>query len=178
MKPLVAPVALTPDAYAPYGHVIMASPRGEAGSTANMGTARRFQRLAELVSTRPDSATPNACLFRCQPRLAWPMELSLLEKHEASTQLFSPMNASRYLVIVALGGDTPDLSTLAAFVASGTQAITYRPGVWHHPMIALDAETDFFCLVWEDGTARDCTVVHYAAGDRPTVTLDAPPERR
>ena len=32
---------------------------------------------------------------------------------------FIPMNASRFIVLVALGGDHPDLSTLAAFVAGG-----------------------------------------------------------
>lgn len=178
MNRTLATRPLTADAYAPYGHVLMASPRGEAGSPANEGTARRFHRLAELVNGRPGVATANASVFRCQPRTAWPMQLALLEKHPASTQLFSPMNAERYLVIVALGGDAPDLGTLAAFVATGRQAITYHPGIWHHPMIALDAETDFFCLVWEDGSADDCTLVHYPADARVTVALDALPEGR
>ncbi len=44
--------------------------------------------------------------------------------------MFSPMgNAKRYLVIVAQGGDVPDLDTLGCFVASGVQAINYNPGV-------------------------------------------------
>jgi ureidoglycolate lyase len=162
---------LTSDAYAPYGDVLMAAPRGEAGLSANQGTARRFDRLGTLENLRPGVAAPNAAVFRCAPRLVFPSRLALLEKHPASTQVFVPMNAQRYLVVVALGGDAPDLSTLAAFVASGTQAISYRPGVWHHPMIALDAETDFFCLVWEDGTAGDCVVVSYDADAQPLVLL-------
>jgi ureidoglycolate lyase len=36
------------------------------------------------------------------------------------------MNASRFLVVVALGGDAPDLSTLGVFLATGPQAISYR----------------------------------------------------
>lgn len=44
--------------------------------------------------------------------------------------MFSPMgNAKRYLVIVALGEDVPDLDTLGCFIASGVQAINYNPGV-------------------------------------------------
>ena len=162
---------LTPDAYAPYGDVLMASKRGEEGVAANQGTARRFDRLGALQNLRPGVAQPNLSVFRCTPRLVWPSRLALLEKHPASTQVFVPMNARRYLVVVALGSDGPDLSTLAAFVASGTQAISYRPGVWHHPMIALDAETEFLCLVWEDGSAADCVVVGYEGDDRPLVRL-------
>lgn len=168
---------LTVEGYAPYGDVIMASPRGEAGKPANQGTARRFDHLAALENLRPERAALNVCVFRCAPRIAWPLPIALLEKHPASTQVFLPMNARRYLVVVALGGDRPDLATLAAFVASGTQGVTYRPGVWHHPMIAIegpassDAEIHFACLVWEDGSAEDCVVLDYDEGQRAQVVL-------
>lgn len=64
--------------------------------------------------------------------------------------------AGRYLVIVCGGGEAPDLGTLQAFVAQPGEGITYRPGVWHHPLVALDREADFACLVHEDGSAGDC----------------------
>ena len=79
-----------------------------------------------------------------------------------------------HLVIVALPhekDDEPDLSTLSAFVATGTQGITYRPGIWHHPMVALDHETDFFCLVYEDGTEADCTEAPLDAPRRVRVEI-------
>ena len=42
------------------------------------------------------------------------------------------MNAkSRYLVVVCLGGNYPDLDTLKAFVASNTQGINYNPGIYN-----------------------------------------------
>jgi ureidoglycolate lyase len=163
---------LTPDAYAPYGDVIMAAPRGEPGKPANQGTARRFDHLAALDDLRPGRAKLNVTVFRCAPRIAAPFPVELLEKHAASTQIFVPMNAKRYLVLVALGGDRPDLSTLGAFVARGTQGVSYRPGVWHHPMIALDREIDFTCFVFEDGSADDCTVVSLPPEERPVVELD------
>jgi ureidoglycolate lyase len=163
---------LTPEAYAPYGDVVMAAPPGVPGTPVNQGTARRFDYLAELEDRRPGRAALNVAAFRCQPRPAGPFAVEVLEKHSASTQIFVPMNARRYLALVALGGDRPDLATLAAFVAAGTQGVSYRPGVWHHPMIALDAETDFACFAWEDGSAGDCTVVTFAEGERVVVLIE------
>jgi ureidoglycolate lyase len=169
---IVACRPLTPEGYAPYGQVVMASPRGELGRPANQGTARRFDHLAALDDLRPGRAALDVSVFRCQPRSAGPFEVALLEKHSASTQVFVPMNARRYLALVALGEAQPDLATLAAFVATGRQGVSYRPGVWHHPMIALDGETDFACFAWEDGTATDCTVVTFPEGERAVVLIE------
>lgn len=152
---------LTAGAYAPYGDVISADRDDIDARDANMGTAARRNFVAEMRNVRPH-ARLNVASFRCAPRAPEGLSLSLLEKHPGSTQAFIPMNAARYLVVVALGGDAPDLSTLRAFEALGTQGITYRPGVWHHPMIALDAPTDFTCLVWEDGSEGDCVVCDLA----------------
>lgn len=165
---------LTPDAYAPYGHVIMAAPRGEPGKPANQGTARRFDHLGSLENLRPAGSALNVSVFRCAPWPAGPLAVALLEKHPASAQAFIPMNARRYLVIVARGGERPDLATLAAFVATGTQGVSYLPGVWHHPMIALDTAIDFTCLVWEDGSAGDCVEAPFSEGERPEVLVPDP----
>ena len=129
-----------------------------------MGTARRFDRLAALENLRA-SATANVCVFRCQPCEARPVPVRVLERHPHTTQLFAPMTARRYLVVVARGGDRPDLSTLAAFVATGAEGVTYRPGVWHHPLIALDAACDFACVVFEDGSAADCDAIDLTGAD-------------
>jgi ureidoglycolate lyase len=147
------PLPLTPESFRPFGAVIAAD---AAGVSANQGTALRSNHLAELINLRP-GARPNLCAFRCAPATGPRFEARLLERHAKSTQLFVPMSAtSRYLVIVALGDARPDLKTIQAFIASGPAGIAYAPGVWHHPMIALDAAIDFACLVWEDGGAEDC----------------------
>ncbi len=160
LKPkLVSTKPLTAEAYAPYGDVIMASPGGEAGATANQGTARRYGHLAALENLRPDSARANVTVFRCSPRPSGLFAIEILEKHPHSTQIFVPMSAERFFVVVALGGDRPDLSTLAAFEANGTQGVSYRSGVWHHPMIAVGRVTDFTCIVFEDASAGDCVEV-------------------
>lgn len=156
-----AAVALEAAAFAPYGTVIEAA---GASLAANQGTAARFDQDASLVNQRSEARLAIS-VFRCAAQTSQPFPVRLLEKHPCSTQLFVPMNAERYLVIVALGADAPDLATLSAFVARGAQAVAYHPGVWHHPMVALDATIDFVCFVHEDGTTRDC-VVHPLAQPR------------
>jgi len=131
-----------------------AAPRDQKGESVNLNTAKRFDYIANVENLRT-TAKPNLCLFRCTP-VALPFKLRMLEKHHFSNQMFSPLNAERYLVVVCLGEDLPDLSTLGVFVADGKQAINYNPAVWHHPMIALDNEIDFVCLVHEDGGDDDC----------------------
>jgi len=164
---------LTADDYSPHRDVVMAAPRGEPGKPANQGTARRFDAVAALHNQRGERASPNLAVFRCAPRPPGQLVIELLEKHPRSTQVFIPMNARRFLVVVALGGERPDLTTLAAFEASGAQGVSYHPGVWHHPMIALDAPTDFSVLVWEDGSDDDCVVVPLAASERWALSIAA-----
>lgn len=147
------PSPLTPEAFAPFGQVIQAAGRC---APANQGTATRFNFAADLANLRPD-ARPNLAVFRALPR-ELPMTVKLLEKHPRSTQMFVPMSAPRYLVMVAhaLPDGAPDLGTLRAFECASHQGINYRADVWHHPIIALDRASDFVMLAWEDGTPEDC----------------------
>ena len=154
-------ISLTQKDYAAYGDVIAA--RSDVSPvSANMGTAARFNSLTKLENLRPGKSEANVCVYHCEPQIVRPVDqfmVRVLERHFFSTQTFVPMNASRYLVIVCLGKDRPDLTTLRAFLASSSQGITYKPGVWHHPLVAMDTPTDFACVVWENGTDGDCEVV-------------------
>ncbi len=153
--PIIKPVALSRNAYERYGTVIGAD-ESLPFKPANMGTAKRFNYLADVQNRRPD-ARLNMCVFRCSAAKL-PLEIRLLEKHEHSTQIFLPMNAAAtYLAIVCLGGDAPDLETLSAFLVEGPQGISYYPGVWHYPMTALGEPIDFACLVAENDSVDDCT---------------------
>lgn len=157
---------LTPEAFAPFGQVLEVGT--VRGSSANQGTAMRYDFAARLASTR-EAARQNLCVFRVAPR-ALPLELALVERHPCSTQAFIPMVASRYLVVVcpSLPDGSPAIADTRAFLCGPDQGINYDVGVWHHPMAALDAEAQFAMLVWEDGTARDCEQVNLAA-PRPLV---------
>lgn len=151
----------TPERYAPYGEVVQVPPPGNPGRLVNQGFVRRFDHASQVRSLRPH-AELNFALFRCKPRPLEGFTVTLLERHADSTQLFVPLGHARYLVVVALGGDQPDLSTLAAFVAESPLGVSYHPGVWHLPLVSFDHETDFACVVFEDGSARDCDVAMLA----------------
>ncbi len=147
---------LTAEAFAPFGQVVSAGL--QPGSSANQGTAVRFDFCAELTSTRPHSK-PNLAVFRSVAK-SLPHDVVLLERHPCSTQVFIPMVVSRYLVCVAptLPEGGPDLAGLKAFLCQPGQGVAYAAGTWHHPMVALDGPGEFTMLAWEDGTALDCEV--------------------
>lgn len=147
---------LTQEAYQKFGDVI--APREDIEPIlVNRGTAKRFNHVTRLENLRPATAKPNLCLFSCQPIQTSLIEIKVLERHPFSTQVLIPIKGSaRYLAIVCLGKEEPDLKTLKVFVVRDSQGITYKPGVWHHPICVLDQPTDFACLVWEAGTEEDC----------------------
>ncbi|KAJ1966329.1 Allantoicase [Dispira parvispora] len=146
------------EAYEPYGQVVYSPTPSSGGKAqvANQGTARRYNHVVELENFRSEPnacsgsipAVPNMCIFQCDPQ--WQpgslFHVRLLERHQHSTQCFMPIArplatnvGGDYLVIVALNGadDRPDVATLRAFIGRPWQGITYRPGIWHHPMVAL-----------------------------------------
>lgn len=160
---------LTAAGFAPFGDVVSAGLR--AGASANQGTAVRFDWAARLVNDRP-GARPNLSVFWSIAR-ELPLAITLLEKHPRSTQAFLPLVCRRILVVVAPTGrdGAPDLDGLRAFVALPGQGINYGVGVWHHPIVALDAPAELAMLAWEDGSLEDC--VEHPLG--APITLLEPP---
>ncbi|KIW02834.1 uncharacterized protein PV09_05891 [Verruconis gallopava] len=59
------------------------------------------------------------------------------------------------------GQGLPDLSKLRAFLADGSQAVTYGPGTWHAPMVVLGEEpVDFVVVQFANGVGdEDCQEV-------------------
>ena len=83
-------------------------------------------------------------MVRTAPR-GLPLKVELLERHPLSSQLFSPLGGADWLIVVApAGGLDPD--AIVAFRARPNQAVNYRRGVWHHPLIALGGESDFLVI--------------------------------
>lgn len=150
---------LSAAAFAPFGEVIATPDAG--GAPVNDGTARRFDDVARLELDR-DGGRPCLSLFRVQPA-ELPIECTRLERHPLSTQAFVPLGAARFLVVVASpGGDAPDAARTRAFLAADGQGVNYHAGVWHHPVLALDRETDFVVIGRAGGA--DCDIAPFAGG--------------
>jgi len=148
---------LEPAAFAPFGQVV-AAPGGPA-RRVNLGTAARRDRVVVPESTRP-AAAPNVAVFRCDPQ-ALPFRVTLFERHPHSSQLFASLRGGDWLVVVAPAGSAggPDAGGARAFRCGPGQGVNLARGVWHHPVIALDAPAELLMLAWEDGGPGDCEEV-------------------
>jgi ureidoglycolate lyase len=141
---------LTTNAFTPYGEALDWA--GDAGQAINSGTSQRVDLPAGLALWS-EQGRPALAVFRAQARVVegpW----RTLERHRLGSQSFVPLTGARCVALVALGNDAPDESTLAAFLVTGRQGITLRPGVWHHPLIALDAGD--FLVIERSAAVVDC----------------------
>ena len=136
---------LTAAAFAPYGDVLTAPP--VPGERAFYADGLTPDRANTRVSLHVNHVLP------CE----LPFVATRMEHHPATSQTFLPLDASRFLVVVAGrapdGG--PDLEKLKAFWSPGTQGITYHVGVWHHGMVVLDRPAHFAVLMWRLGEGSD-----------------------
>lgn len=79
------------------------------------------------------------------------------------------MSPFSFIVVVAPAGEAVDAADLCAFVTNGRQGINYHKGVWHMPMIAMEAGQEF--LIVDRLPARD-NCEEFILGD--LLTLEAP----
>ncbi len=147
--PTLAVEALSLAAFAPFGDVI--APEGAARVfPINNGTTQRYHDLARIDTAAGDGRTVLS-LFRALPR-ALPFEVHMLERHPLGSQAFVPLDPqARYLVVVAKDPQTPP----RAFLAERGQGVNFRPGTWHHPLLALDRDSDFL-VIDRDGPGENC----------------------
>jgi len=135
---------LTAQNFAPFGEVFEPPPVGErthlAAAFENM---RDHARLECYINHREPTALPHSVL--------------VMERHAYSSQAFMPFRVSRYIAAAAPANASggPELLRLQAFVARGSQAVNYRTGVWHCPLLVLDEAAQFVVLMWKDGSAAD-----------------------
>ena len=149
--PTLTPETLTREAFAPFGEVIEASD-AVRHFTINAGNTERSHDLAR-IEPGPDGRVI-VSIFRGQPRTL-PFRVEMMERHPLASQAFIPMSGRPYLVVVAPAGEPPTVRDLRVFLARGGQGVNYGPGVWHHPLLALDAVCDFL-VVDRSGSAPNC----------------------
>lgn len=145
---------LTPEAFAPFGHVL----------TAPVDFGRHYFDAA-LANDRAH-AVPSVSLAMGRPLDALPLVARRMERHEFSSQTFVMLEPARFLVTVApkRADGQPDPSRLRSFLAQPGQGVTYGMDVWHHPMTVLDKPTRYAIFMW---LARD-------TGDEEFVDLAEP----
>lgn len=146
--------ALSRDAFAPFGDLIHTSTAARQ-LTINEGNTERYHDLAQLAPG-PDGRII-VSLFRAQPRRL-PFVVTMMERHPLASQAFIPMSDRPWLVIVAPPGEPPRASDLRLFLCQGDQGVNYAPGVWHHPILALNEISDFLVLDRE-GPGDNCDVI-------------------
>lgn len=158
---------LTADAFAPFGDVIEAA-SARRHFAINAGTTTRYHALAlaDVVA----GGQVGLSIFRGQA-FALPLALRVIERHPLGSQAFVPMSGRPWVVVVAPPGlaPTPAPAALRAFLCRGDQGVQYARGTWHHPLIALEAESDFL-VVDRVGEGHNCDEVELSPG---TVWVDA-----
>ncbi|MBI1907555.1 MAG: ureidoglycolate lyase [Rhodocyclales bacterium] len=138
-------------AFAPYGDVIEVR-AGVRQFTINAGSTERYHDLARIAPGPDGHAIVS--IFRAQPR-ELPFQLQLMERHPLASQAFMQLSGHPYLVVVAPPGPAPKPSDLRIFHARPDQGVNYAPGAWHHPLIALDAVSDFL-VIDRSGPGHNC----------------------
>ncbi len=148
---------LTAEAFKPFGNVIQAT--GDF-RMINRDTTKRFHDLAD-INVSAKGGRPLFNIFRATP-VSRPVAVTLLERHPLSSQTFFPLDNRAYLVLVAPAGDEVDISNIRTFLARGRQGVNYHRGVWHHPLLALDVETDFI-VIDRGGEEKNCEEFYFPA---------------
>lgn len=147
---------LTGATFAPFGQVIEIPADG--GYDINGGTSRRWDNVATLDLNR-DGGAPLLSLFRASP-CSLPLTIAMLERHVLSSQAFLPLSRRCFLVVVAPPSDTIDASRIRAFRTSPGQGVNYAPGIWHHPLLALDNASDF-AVIGRGAADTDCDIIRF-----------------
>jgi ureidoglycolate lyase len=135
---------ITEEAFAPFGRILRRPP-----------SAGRSDYTDSLMNRR-DGATPCFRTSLTEPS-ALPLSTRTMERHEFSSQAFLPVDAGRYLVMVApkAADGGPDIDGARLFVVDGTTGISYDADVWHHPMTVLDRPATFATVMFNDGGSGD-----------------------
>ena len=144
----VTATAISAEAFAPFGDVVLPPTSGV-----------RTDWSSAFANNRPEARI--SLYTSGVAAIGFPASLTMMERHEHSFQSFMPLDASRYLVCVAPGGDgdLPNVAGVRAFIVGAGTGITYRANVWHHPMVALDRTAQFAVLMWQSGGDDDVEFV-------------------
>lgn len=150
----LAPEPLTPAAFAPFGRVLDGA--GSTPLTVNQGRGVRRD-LAAFVAQAASFKLARYDMAASE----LPVEVSVLERHPLSEQVFFALDGGTALVMVTSAQDDgqPDLAAARAFIVGPDVPILYSAGTWHAPLFALGRRSAFLMGMHESGTAADCETI-------------------
>ncbi len=129
---------LTRENFAPFGDVI--DTNGDNHYPINEGECERYHALARAEAGGPGGHVI-INLFKGTP-YAFPLTLSMVERHPFGSQAFIPLSPRPFLVVVAHDGpDGP--TTPIAFVTAPGQGVNYRRNLWHGVLTPIGEPQDF-----------------------------------
>ncbi|MFT0532124.1 ureidoglycolate lyase [Castellaniella hirudinis] len=149
---------LARETFAPFGDVIQADDAAKH-FTINEGNTERYHDLAAIDPGADGRAIVS--IFRGKPR-SLPFTITLMERHPKASQAFIPLSGKPYLVVVAKAETAPAVQDLRVFLCHGDQGVNYAPGVWHHPLLALESVCDFL-IIDRAGPGDNCDIVQMDA---------------
>lgn len=127
--------------FAPFGVVM--DPAAAERRLINAGTTERFHALAR-ADTETLGGKTILSLFCGQPRV-FPYAVGMMERHPLGSQSFFPVSGRDWIAVVARDeGGRPGAPR--AFLVPATIGVQYGRNVWHHPLIAVGATSQFLVM--------------------------------
>lgn len=142
MKIVLKPIDLTMDAFKNYGEIL--SVQNSKSIVINNGFANKHFNLCN-IDANEEGGVATVHLYVGKKR-EFPLKINMMEKHPFFSQTFIPRSNTPFLVVVALGEESPDLNTLRVFKTDGNQGVHYNRGVWHFPLISLEEDEQFIVI--------------------------------
>jgi len=141
MKRTLSALPLTAERFAPFGDVIESTVRNR--QAMNGGRFERSFDLADIDIGSEAGGRPAISIAHCRTATVMPYRLDMLERHPLGSQAFMPLANFPFVVVVAPAGEEVEESAIVAFVTNSRQGINYHKGVWHMPLVAMQAGQDF-----------------------------------
>lgn len=129
---------LTRGSFAPFGDVIDTD--CDTHYPINAGKCERYHDLAKVEVTGPNCRVLISIF--CGTPYAFPLQLSMVERHPFGSQAFMPLSPRPFLVVVC--PDEPDGPGVPqAFVTAPGQGVNYHRNVWHGVLTPIGEPQNF-----------------------------------
>jgi len=155
MKTILKAIQLDSKNFDAYGKVL--SVEDSEFIVINNGYANKHFSLCDIDAN--DNGGVATVHFYVAKKRQFPLQINMMEKHPHFSQTFIPRSNEAFLVVVALGDEKPDLSTLKVFKTNGNQGVHYQKGIWHFPLISLEENEQFIVIDRNDLGKKENKVI-------------------